>query len=204
MPRLPKGLFHREARGYYTRKRVNGKDRWVALGQDLEDAKRKLRELNRSGAVLATRATVNELAREWLAGRVAVRRTPEGLQKAESRVELYLGPFMGLKLVGKVTREDLWEYPRWLDARTRGGADFGVAHPVGRALLLPVLRGRGQAGSLAVPARTHAKAPGAAAQGARAERGQGISAYRRAVGVRRAARLGDRAALGRADARPGE
>src|SRR5262249_40664675 len=95
MPRLPKGLFHREGRGYYTRKWVNGKDRWVALGRDLEDAKRKLRELNRSGPVLATRATVNELAREWLDGRVAVRRTAEGLQKAESRVGLYLSAFRG-------------------------------------------------------------------------------------------------------------
>lgn len=83
MPRMPKGLFHREGRGYYARKWVNGKDRWFALGQDYEEACRKLRELNRAGPVLATRAT--ELAREWLAKRVAVKRVPDGLQKAETR-----------------------------------------------------------------------------------------------------------------------
>ena len=119
MPRMPKGLFHREGRGYYTRKWVGGRDRWIALGRDLEEAKRKLRDVNRSGPVLATRATVNQLAKEWLSGRVATKRTPEGLQKAESRIQLYLGPFMGLKMVGKVTREDVWEYRRWLETHDR-------------------------------------------------------------------------------------
>jgi integrase len=128
MPRLPKGLFQREGRGYYTRKWVNGRDRWIALGRDLDGAKRKLRRLNREGPVLATRATVNELAREWLAGRVAVRRTAEGLQKATSRVGLYLGPFMGLKLVGKVTKEDLWEFRRWLETHERKVSLTSVWH----------------------------------------------------------------------------
>ena len=82
MPRMPKGMFLRAGRGYYARRWINGKDRWIALGRDFEDASRKLRELNRSGPVLATRATVNELAREWLASRVAV--TPVGSQ-LESR-----------------------------------------------------------------------------------------------------------------------
>src|SRR5215216_4452508 len=101
MPRMPKGLFHREGRGYYARKWINGKDRWIALGRDFEDASRKLRELNRRGPVLATR--------------VAVKRTPDGLQKATTRVQLYLSPFFGLKLVGKVTWEDFWEFRRWLE-----------------------------------------------------------------------------------------
>ena len=128
MPRMPKGLFHREGRGYYARKWVNGKDRWFALGQDYEEACRRLRELNRSGPVLATRATVNQLAREWLAKRVSVKRVPDGLQKAETRVQLYLGPFLGLKLAGKVARRDLWEYRRWLETHERGLSLTSVWH----------------------------------------------------------------------------
>lgn len=204
MPRMPKGLFHREGRGYYARKWINGKDRWIALGKDFEDASRKLRELNRSGSVLATRATVNELAREWLASRVAVKRTPDGLQKATSRVQLYLSPFFGLKLVGKVAREDLWEFRRWLETHERDRPDFGLAYPLGREVLLPVVRGCGQAGSLAVPARANAEAPRAAAEEARARRDRVTDADRGAVRVRRPARSRDRAPLGRADARSGE
>lgn len=115
MPRMPKGMFKREGRGYYTRKRVAGRDRWLALGTDFKEAKRKFREVNRSGPVLATRATVAQLAREWIEKRVTVKRTPEGIQKAEGLVRMYLGPFLGSKLVGKVAREDLWEYRRWLE-----------------------------------------------------------------------------------------
>ena len=128
MPRMPKGMFLRAGRGYYARRWINGKDRWIALGKDFEEASRKLRQLNRSGPVLATRATVNELAREWLAHRIAVKRTPESVQKAESRVRLYLAPFIGLKYVGKVTREDLWEFRRWLETHERGISLTSVWH----------------------------------------------------------------------------
>ena len=128
MSRLPKGMFHRPGRGYYTRKRVAGKDRWIALGADATEASRKLRELNRHGPVLATRATVSQTAHEWLEKRIAVKRTPESVQKATSRVRMYLEPFMGLKLLGKVTREDLWEYRRWLETHERELAPGSVWH----------------------------------------------------------------------------
>jgi integrase len=121
-------MFQRVGRGYYARKWLNGKDRWIALGRDFEEASRRLRELNRNGPVLGTRATVNELAREWLASRVAVKRTPGGLQKATSRVRLYVSPFFGLKLVGKVSREDLWEYRRWLETHERQLSPTSVWH----------------------------------------------------------------------------
>lgn len=128
MSRLPKGMFHRPGRGYYTRKRVAGKDRWIALGADAAEASRKLRELNRQGPVLATRATVSQAAHEWVERRISVKRTPESVQKAASRVRMYLEPFMGLKLIGKVTRDDLWEYRCWLETHERQLGPGSVWH----------------------------------------------------------------------------
>ena len=43
MPKLPRGMFLREGRGYYTRRWADGKDRWIALGKDFDEACRKLR-----------------------------------------------------------------------------------------------------------------------------------------------------------------
>ena len=128
MPKLPKGMFFREGRGYYTRKGINGRDCWISLGRDRAAACKKLREINRTGAVLPSRATVNATAKEWLEKRVAVKRTPEGLQKATTRAEWYLGGFMGLKFLGNVTRIDLWEYRRWLETHERKLSPTSVWH----------------------------------------------------------------------------
>ncbi len=128
MPRMPKGMFKRDGRGYYVRLRAEGKDRWIALGSDYEDACRKLREVRRAGPVVASRATVSQLACEWLDKRVRVKRDAVGLVKAEGRVRLYLAPFLGLKLVGKVTRTDLWEFRRWLETHERCPSVQSVAH----------------------------------------------------------------------------
>lgn len=42
MPKLPSGMFKRKGRGYYVRRWVKG-SRWIALGQDFDEACRKLR-----------------------------------------------------------------------------------------------------------------------------------------------------------------
>lgn len=128
MPRLPKGMFYRPGRGYYTRKWLAGKDRWFALGAERSEAKREFRDLQRNGPVTGSRATVAELAREWLQKRIAVKRTPESAQKSEGRVRLYLEPFIGLKLLGRVSREDLWEYRRWLESHERKPSPTSVWH----------------------------------------------------------------------------
>jgi site-specific recombinase XerD len=57
-----------------------------------------------------------------------VKRTDESLQKAKSRVRMYLDPFIGLKLLGKVTREDLSEYRRWLETHERTLGPGSVWH----------------------------------------------------------------------------
>ena len=65
MPRLPKGIFARPGRrGYYTRLYRQGGERKVKLADDLETARRKLREL-RDVDVPASRiggATASECA----------------------------------------------------------------------------------------------------------------------------------------------
>src|SRR5258706_11414447 len=62
MPRMPKGMFHRAGRGYYARKWVAGRDRWIALGADFRTAGKKLREINRTGLGVGSRATVAQAA----------------------------------------------------------------------------------------------------------------------------------------------
>lgn len=138
MPRMPKGMFQRPGRGYYARRRVEGKDRWIALGQDYETACRTLRELNRSGPVVASKAIVREVAREWLEKRISVKRTAESAQKAETRLKLYLDPFLGAKFLGKLERDDLWSYRRWLETHERKLSAGSVWHILSdvRCLLL--------------------------------------------------------------------
>jgi hypothetical protein len=48
VPRLMKGLFRRNA-SFYTRLREGGRDRWISLGTDYQEACRKLREFRREG-----------------------------------------------------------------------------------------------------------------------------------------------------------
>src|ERR1051326_854258 len=48
MPKLPRGMFLRKGRGYYTRRWTDGNDRWLALGPDFDEACRKLRNAERS------------------------------------------------------------------------------------------------------------------------------------------------------------
>ena len=47
MPKLPRGMFLRKGRGYYTRRWANGKDCWTSLGKDFDEACRKLRSAER-------------------------------------------------------------------------------------------------------------------------------------------------------------
>ena len=44
MAQLPSGMFKRKGRGYYTRRWVGDKDRWISLGLDFDEACKKLRE----------------------------------------------------------------------------------------------------------------------------------------------------------------
>ena len=114
MAQLPSGMFKRKGRGYYTRRWVGGKDRWIALGKDFEEACSKLREETGRGAPLVQMA-VRDAAKRWLASYIATNRVVRNQAMAAQRVRDYLEPFMGYKLLSKVTKEDLRSYRLWLE-----------------------------------------------------------------------------------------
>lgn len=115
MPRPPRGIFKR-GRSYYMRLRDGGRDRWVSLGKDLGEASRRFHEI-KSGAVEPARrsVTVATAAQQWLDKYCATRRDKRYASVTARRVEMYLAPFMGFKLLGKVQPDDVREYRLWLE-----------------------------------------------------------------------------------------
>ena len=116
MPKLPKGMYQKGG-AYYTRKWVASKDRWMALGTDYEDACRKLREFRAGGRRLPNQATVGSVASRWLEMYVATARAPANREKAAQRVRDYLVPYLGMKPIARVTKDDLRGYRIWLEGR---------------------------------------------------------------------------------------
>lgn len=126
MPRLPRGMFRR-GRSFYVRDRRRGGDHWVSLGDDYELAQQKYRALKRQVVpVVSSKVTVADIAKRWLATRVATGRDEKGQRLAAKRVDKYLNPFVGHVLVSKVTGEDLREYRLWLEQKPIAQAT--VAH----------------------------------------------------------------------------
>ena len=114
MPKLPSGMFKRKGRGYYTRRWVDGKDRWVSLGTDYDEACSKLRQVS-SREVPPLQVSVKDAAKQWLESYVATNRVERNQAMAGQRVRDYLEPFMGYRLLSKVTKEDLRGYRLWLE-----------------------------------------------------------------------------------------
>jgi integrase len=107
-------MFLRKGRGYYTRRWVDGKDRWTALGTEFEEACRKLRNAERR-EVTVVRLMVREAASKWLETYVATNRAVKQRAMAAQRVRDYLEPFMGYKLLARVEKEDLRAMRLWLE-----------------------------------------------------------------------------------------
>jgi integrase len=89
-------------RVWYGRLFERGRERKFSLGWDYEEACRKWREI-KSGGTVPVRATVEEGARRWLETDVQARRNQKGRGIAAARVRMYLVPFMGWKVISKVT-----------------------------------------------------------------------------------------------------
>jgi integrase len=111
-------MFLRKGRGYYTRRWVDGKDRWIALGKEFDEACRKLRQAERQ-EVPVVRLTVKEAARQWLETYVATNRAPKQRGMAAQRVRDYLEPFMGYRLLSRVEKEDLRAMRLWLERQDK-------------------------------------------------------------------------------------
>ena len=78
MPKLPENMCRRPGRkAYYFRALVDGKDRWVSLGSDYEEACRQLRQLQAGGVVPRSDLTVKLAAERWLLQYVATSRQPK-------------------------------------------------------------------------------------------------------------------------------
>jgi integrase len=107
-------MFKREGRGYYTRRWVAGKDRWISLGNDYDEACRKLR-VSEKREVPVVNLRVREAADKWLELYVATNRAEKQRGMAAQRVRDYLVPFMGYKLLSRVEKEDLRAMRLWLE-----------------------------------------------------------------------------------------
>ena len=116
MPNLPRNMVRRKGRpGYYFRKMYAGRVKLIALGTDREAACRKLRSLKSDGPPRAE-MLVREAARRWLESHVAIQRTlPRDQKLARRRVEMYLDPCLGDRLLQRLTRDDLRGYRLYLE-----------------------------------------------------------------------------------------
>ena len=110
-----KGMF-RKGPSWYVRIYTGGQDRWICLGRDLEEACRKYRQIRR-GDTPPTRTTVREAAKKWLDVYVKTARNEKNHQLATRRVDMYLKPGLGFRLLSKVSKEDIRRYRLWLEKK---------------------------------------------------------------------------------------
>ena len=112
-------MFKRAGRGYYTRRRDNGRDRWISLGRDFDAASQKLREFDRRD-LPPKQIMVREAAKRWLETYIATNRGAKSRLNAAQRVRDYLEPYMGYKQLCRVTKDDLRAYRLWLEKKELG------------------------------------------------------------------------------------
>jgi integrase len=118
-------LYLRRGTMYYARTWVKvaghprgGKDRWKALGKDLEEAKREFLKLRLLGPAPEREGTVEEVALAWLSTYVQAKRTNElGRKLARSRLRDHLAPFLGSEKAHAVTSDHLLRYRSYLEAK---------------------------------------------------------------------------------------
>lgn len=127
--------MHRRGRSWVVRIYRDGKERRINLGHDYDEARRQFDEI-KSGALPAVKLTVSAAAREWLELYVKLNRKPKGYKDALRRIERYLDPGLGHKLVTRLRSRDCWQYRRWVEGHEIKPAT--VAYILGdlRSLLL--------------------------------------------------------------------
>ena len=108
MPKLPKNMTRRSGRsGFYFRRKIAGRTKWIALGSNYEEACRKLRGLKAEGELVVQEIKVRDAARQWLKSYVPTARQEKGQRLALRRIEKYFDPFFGHLLLRRVSREHL-------------------------------------------------------------------------------------------------
>ena len=129
MPKLPKGMFKRRS-SFYVRLHEAGKDRWISLGPDYEEACRKLREI-RLGVVEERGLTVEEAVEQYLKTYVPTHRSPYNIKHTASACRRYLIKFLGRYALSKVGKDDLRKYRLWLEQQDL--SPQSVAHQLAEA-----------------------------------------------------------------------
>lgn len=116
MPKRPKNMVTRKGRsGFYFRRMIAGKVKWVALGTDYTEACRQLRRLKAEGEMVLQDLTVGAAARQWLQGYVPNARGVKGQRLALRRVEKYFDPLFGHLLLRRMTKEHLRAFRLYLE-----------------------------------------------------------------------------------------
>ena len=110
MPKPIRNLVRRKGRpGWYYRRMVAGRRVTVKAGTSYEQAARRLRSL-KSETPPKLRLTVRDAALQWLERYVPVHRAERDRKLARRRVEMYLVPHLGHRLVHKLGKDDLRAY----------------------------------------------------------------------------------------------
>src|SRR5262245_2018713 len=104
----------RRGKAFYVRKCEGGRETWRSLGTDYQSALRQFRQFKLEG-IPESAVTVGQAARSWLDSYIRTARNEQSRLLADKRVEQYLVPFMGYKLLHKVNAESFRAYRIWLE-----------------------------------------------------------------------------------------
>jgi integrase len=122
-----KGLWVTEGGHYHARLWRNGKARWVPLGTDYAEAKRKLNRY-KAGDTIPSREMVADITADWLKY-LETRRSEKGQALSKTWVDRYLLRFFGGRL-GSIDGEGIREYRVWLAKQKVGDESTLSAHTV--------------------------------------------------------------------------
>jgi len=108
---------------YYTRRWVNGKAKWVPLGDDRKAADEKLGQIKAGKRRVLTRVPVNAAVSEWLDTSIATSRNEKGQKMASVRAKKYLLKFKDPKtgetfagaLLEDIEPDTVRKYRLWLE-----------------------------------------------------------------------------------------
>jgi len=109
-----KGLWETDGGHFHARLRDKrtGKPKWVPLGKNWEAAKKKFHRY-KAGDPIPSRASIADVAADWLALAVATRRNEKGQALAATWVDRYLTKFFGGNL-GSIDGDSIRSYRLWL------------------------------------------------------------------------------------------
>lgn len=129
-----KGLWITGGGHFHARLWRNNKARWVPLGKDYPEAKRRLNAL-KAGEPIPSRVTIAEAPADWLTLAVATRRNKPGQECAATWVKIYLLKYFTGKL-GSIDGDSVRGYRLWLQKQKVGQGTLS-ANTVARVLSDP-------------------------------------------------------------------